>query len=53
MADGTMRRLGIHPDQVRKKIQEKTASTIADAVAMVEADQDFPEWERTWALQRA
>jgi hypothetical protein len=53
MADVTMKRLGIHPDQVRKKISDKVGSTIADFVAMVSSDADFPERNRVWALQAA
>lgn len=53
MADTTMKRLGIHPDQVRKKIADKGASSIADLVALVSDDADFKQRERIWALQAA
>lgn len=53
MADVTMKRLGVHPDQIRKKISDKGASSISDLAAIVSNDEDFPKRERIWALQLA
>jgi hypothetical protein len=53
MADTTMKRLGIHPDQIRKKISDKGASTIADLVNLISNDTDYKKREKTWALQLA
>jgi hypothetical protein len=53
MADTAMHRLGIHPDQLRKKISDRTASTVADLVAMLDGDDDYRAREKTWALQLA
>jgi hypothetical protein len=51
--DVTLRRLGIHPDQVRKKVADKGASTVSDLAAMVDSDEDFKAREKVWALQTA
>jgi len=53
MADGTMRRMGIHPDQVRKKISDRMASSVADLVAMIEGDEEYRNRERIWSRQLA
>lgn len=53
MADQTMKRLGIHFDQVRKKISDKGASTVADLAAMVSDDDGYKKREKVWALQLA
>lgn len=53
MADTTMKRLGIHPDQIRKKISDKGASTIGDLVALVDEDPTYREREKVWSLQLA
>jgi hypothetical protein len=53
MADGTMRRLGIHPDQVRKNIKDKGASSLADLVALIGDDKDYAKREKIWSLQLA
>lgn len=56
MADTTMKRLGVHPDQIRKKISDKGASTVADLAALVEGESikdEFRKREKVWALQLA
>lgn len=53
MADVAMKRLGIHPDQIRKKISDKGKSTVADLVALIGDDPEFRKREKTWALQFA
>lgn len=53
MADTTLKRLGIHPDQIRKKISDRAASTVADLVASLDGDDDFRHREKVWALQLA
>ena len=56
MADSTMKRLGVHPDQIRKKISDKGASSVADLAALVESESikdDFKKREKVWALQLA
>lgn len=53
MADDAMKQLGIHPDQVRKKINERTSSTVADLVAHIGDDPDFKHREKVWGLQLA
>jgi hypothetical protein len=53
MGDGTMRRLGVHPDQVRKKIADKAASSVSDLVQMIGDDKDFAKREKIWSLQLA
>jgi hypothetical protein len=53
MADGTMRRLGVHPDQVRKKIADKASASISDLVAMIGDDKEFAQREKVWSLQLA
>lgn len=53
MADGTMKRLGVHPDQIRKNVKDRTASSVSDLVEMLEEDTDFRQREKTWALQLA
>lgn len=56
MADTTMKRLGVHPDQIRKKISDKGASTVADLAALVEGEalkDEYSKREKIWALQLA
>lgn len=53
MADAAMKQMGIHPDQVRKAVNSKTASTVSDLVATLGDDDGFKEREKTWALQLA
>ena len=53
MADTTMRRLGVHPDQIRRRISDRTASSVADLVAQIEDDDEWRKREKVWALQLA
>lgn len=53
MIDNTMKVLGIHFEQIRKKVSDRTSGTLADLVAMVEDDAEFREREKNWALTLA
>jgi hypothetical protein len=53
MADGQMKMLGIHPDQIRRSVQSKSSATVSDLVEQIENDDDFKKREKTWALQLA
>jgi hypothetical protein len=53
MADVAMKRLGIHFDQVRKKIDSKGASSIGDLVALIGDDRDYATLEDVWRKQLA
>lgn len=53
MADSTMKSLGIHPDQVRKKLNMQEAGTVGDLVATIENDEDWREREEQWRLTLA
>lgn len=53
MIGNAMTKLGIHPTQLKKDVQEKGAGTVADLVATLESDAEFKERERIWALQAA
>lgn len=53
MADITMRRMGIHPDQIRKNLSDKGKSSVADLVALIGDDAEFLKREKTWVLQLA
>jgi hypothetical protein len=53
MADSMMNKLGIHPNQVRKKLTENANSSIADLVSQIDEDTEFREREKQWSLQLA
>jgi hypothetical protein len=56
MADTTMKRMGIHPDQIRRKIADKGASSVSDLAAVVEGEalkDEFKKREKVWTLQLA
>jgi hypothetical protein len=53
MADATMKRLGVHPDQVRSNLKSRMNTSIGDLVALLGDDREFEKRERTWALQLA
>lgn len=51
--DAVLKTLDIHPDSLRKKIKENTDGTLGDLVARLDADDDFQNREKVWALQAA
>jgi hypothetical protein len=53
MADSMMNKLGIHPNQIRKKVAEDDNSSVADLVAQISEDEEFRAREKQWALQLA
>jgi hypothetical protein len=53
MTDTALQQLGIHPNQIKKNIDKRTASSVADLVQMIEGDDDYKKREKTWALQLA
>lgn len=52
-ADSMMNKLGIHPNQVKKKISTDANGSVADLVAHISEDEDFRQREKVWALQLA
>ena len=48
-----MKSLDIHPDQVRRRLDQQTEGTLADLVSLIDGDEDFVERERLWALTTA
>lgn len=53
MSDNTMKSLGIHPDQIRKRIDGQEKGTIGDLVALIEGDEDFRKRNKQWMLTMA
>lgn len=53
MADSMLNKLGIHPNQVRKKVSEEANSSVADLVAHISEDNEFRKREKIWAVQLA
>jgi hypothetical protein len=53
MTDSMMSKLGIHPNQVRKKIVDEADSSVADLVAHISDDKEFQKREKQWSLQLA
>lgn len=53
MIERTMKTLGIHPQQVQKKIDDRAAMSVADFVALVEDDDDFRALNKIWAQELA
>lgn len=53
MTETALQQLGIHPNQIKKNVDKRTASSVADLVQMVEGDEDYRRREKVWALQLA
>jgi hypothetical protein len=53
MADATMKRLGIHADQLRKNIKDRVGSSVGDLAQLVDEDDEYRDLERLWSLQLA
>lgn len=53
MAERTMKLLDIHPDSLRKKMDQQREGTLGELIAILEADDQFLEREKMWALQAA
>lgn len=48
-----MKSLDIHPDQMRKRMDQQKDGTLGELVALMDGDDYFLERERQWALQLA
>jgi hypothetical protein len=53
MADKTMKLLGIHPDQLHKRLEGQRQGGLGELVASIEDDAAFPKRTKMWALQEA
>jgi hypothetical protein len=51
--ESVLKILDIHPESLRKKIKESADGTLGDLVAVLDADDEFPEREKMWSLQAA
>lgn len=49
----TQKLLGVHPDQLRQRVNTKTQGAVSELVALLENDQDFKERIEIWSMQLA